>query len=405
MASSPARVYRQWREQARLLGWRWCDPYLYQAHAFLARRTVEAWRDAMVAQRHAIAARKAQQAEMRCRQLQWANAGWTHAISRALDQAYARRGALRHSILRALAPPHPSPSVGENARYPRRLRLPHLSSLVQTMILSKDAQRGDAPKPSALACPPKLALAYESVQKIPGHTLSRRRRANAHWRWFSMQWQRVRAPLGLHIVRANDAEDTPGFAPREQPYSALYAHVESRAASPGPTAPRRVRRAQNTVCESTIIRPRYLRAAQEAVTAMEATHTATYRKAARRLSSRLVTVTPTSRAYRRQYARILAQSPRIDVHDNAVSWKKHASTPPHSIPPWMQLAHSLQALTKAESASPTPDAKPSAAEKRKPFRIHLSPHALYSGKGPRTVRAQATPDEAAWLARGSQGLK
>ena len=104
-------LYRAWRQQARWLAYQWRDPYLYEAHSYLARRAVDQLRLDTLSPH---TARRRAQCERRIDQLAWANAGWPTAVRRALEQAYARRGPLWHQHLQPLAPPHPSPPVGDS---------------------------------------------------------------------------------------------------------------------------------------------------------------------------------------------------------------------------------------------------------------------------------------------------
>lgn len=114
-------VYRAALQQARLLAHVWEDPHLYTAHRYLVRVSAETLLETRPFSRlrptsrpKTVAFRSlsidTQRRWARCikqvRNLANANAGWPHAVTRALDQAYARRGKLRHELMQVRYRPY-----------------------------------------------------------------------------------------------------------------------------------------------------------------------------------------------------------------------------------------------------------------------------------------------------------
>ena len=379
-------LYRAWRQQARWLAYQWRDPYLYEAHSYLARRAVDQLR---FDTRSPHTARRHAQCERRIDQLAWANAGWPTAVRRALEQAYARRGPLWHQHLQPMAPPHPSPPVGDNARYPKRLRLPVISPVLRAWLLDPAAYRGQqAPRPSALACPPKLAIARESAAKIPGHTVSRRRTANAHWRWLQAQWAKLHAPIGVALVPPSPSVER-GLRAQimewNQHASRLFLQAEAHAKSRGATKPRRARKSRRAEADApSASAPAYLASAQAHVAHLVRTRGAQYQRSVR---EKPIDYMHRTRARRREWQRLLAQAPLLE-------WKGKE--------PDLQTvigARPASALAAVAQGLHSPLPKDTAPPKQ--VRARLSPHAMYGGKGPRSVLARATPEEVAWVRHGA----
>ena len=137
----------------------------------------------------------------------------------------------------SLQPPHPSPAVGKNARYPRRLRTPEPPPTLEALLYAKEAQRSSPPRPGTLECPPKLAQAIDSVSRVPGKRLSRRREANARWRWLSEHMRKLRLPLGVTVAPMG----TKQLSGAEDAWNALRTSSiggRSRTARPFPAASR-----------------------------------------------------------------------------------------------------------------------------------------------------------------------
>lgn len=383
MSLAPHALYRRWRAQARWLAHAWHEPYLYTAHSQLARVAIESLRAAERTGRHVEIRRR--RCEREYRRLVWANIGWPMAVARALSVAYGRQGRLRHTLLGALAPPHPSPPVGDDAKYPKRLRLPHISPLLRALLLASSAYAGlAAPRASHLACPPKIQLARDSIARIPGRQLSRRRIANAHWRWLTAQIHKVRPPLGLRVHGAT----APG---QQDAWMALYTSVEQHAASPGPSVPRRVRHASS---KPRVMSPRrtsaFLRGAMRDAHDMAQAHSTMYWHQARvRHGQRAGTPRqPRGRYARRQWARLLQQSPLMTVPAAEAAGAARADKP---------LARIADGLRATDAALMRHGAPTSASRAKSSIQVSLSRHALHGGKGPRRVTAQATPDEVAFL--------
>lgn len=102
---SPKKLYRAILCQARLLAQTFDDPAIAQAHRTIARSRLERFvqprggtsqfSDGQTPDvKHAI---------VHLRQLATANLGWPHAVNRALEHAYGRRGKLKHQALKVSA--------------------------------------------------------------------------------------------------------------------------------------------------------------------------------------------------------------------------------------------------------------------------------------------------------------
>ena len=236
-----ASLYRTWRQQARALAAVWRCPQLYEAHARLARRHMDVWPASD--SRCAVWERRARK---RVRQLMQANAGFPPAVRRAIDEAYGRRGPFRHVLLGALRAPRVTPHKAE-LRYPPELRVPTVSPALRALLVSQHAHRGSAPRAASLACPPKLHVAIETVERIPGRRVGRRRVVRAHRQWLATQLKRLRAPLCVRVEADEASEDCRAW---NDYYAQLYTQLETLARS---TPPRREL-------------PRYVAAARAAAT-------------------------------------------------------------------------------------------------------------------------------------------
>ena len=414
------RLYRAWREQARLLAYEWRDPHMYAAHTALARTSIEFVRDAQRSgastsddanARRTSAERRHRQSCARIRQLANANLGWPHAVARALEQAYARRGKprrallnVRHPLTQLLAPPHPSPAVGEEAQYMPRQRLPYLPPVLRALLLSTHAQRGAPAKESTLQCPPKLRIAYDSAARIPGKTVPRRRVANAHWRYVTEHMSRLWLPLGVQVGTQDIGMDT------------MYA-LEAKAQPRGTTVPHRVQMREGAISAETsaptapapmsegmpATSPRFLaraRALAEAVGTTapvsrlpRAQRTGPWKQARTDYSRRL-------RAQRRQWARLLAQTPKLhlatddEVAHNAQTYAEaldtHAAVAGGAQQPWDGARRALRVAEHAAHQARVRGSKLHAA-------VRVSDAALGAHGARRTARSTATADEWAWL--------
>ena len=232
----PPQLYREWRKQARLLAYIWDDAQVYASHAFLARAAVRKPGNA----RSCIAGIRA---------LAHANAGWPHAVDRALEQAYGRRGRLRHALLRYLLPTNTS----DEPRSLRRMRAPQLTPLMHALLYSPAGRRDSPPPVGTHLRPPKLARAEAIVRDVPGKTVARRRVANAQWRWLADHTRRINPPLA-YIVHTN--------TPDTHAHDALVRSLEARACTQGTPVPRRVGAASARTRKPT---PSYIPAAKRAM--------------------------------------------------------------------------------------------------------------------------------------------
>ncbi|WFD32523.1 heme o synthase [Malassezia sp. CBS 17886] len=344
-------LYRAWLKQARLFAAQWSDAYLYATHAHLAHITVttlcDAWRHAAPSDAPVLAeselAGDVQYQWRRCvrrlTQLAQANAGWPHAVHRALEQSYARRGKARHDILRDVLPPHPSPAVGDDARYPKRLRLPHIPPLLHTVLLSDASYRSGAPRPDTFVTPPKLALARDSARRLPGKRVGRRRVANAHWRWVTSHIHRLRAPMGVSVRAPADAPEHLHAFARDwsERTSRVLRRAEDAARPHAASVPRRVAHAQRTRAEGGDSSGR---------TAARPTSTASYLRSARELArgplgmpalpgrwgrkrdgwaSAPTDYTQRHRARRRAWGKLLTATPQLDVHASEKALERMAA--------------------------------------------------------------------------------
>lgn len=372
-------LYRAWLQHARAFAWTWRNPFLYDAHAYLARRHISRVR------KREMTRRTLAQTRQHVKYMAQASAGYPPAVMRALEQAYGRRGRLRHVLLAPVLPPHPTPCDGEDARYPPRLRLPRISRVLRALLLSRHTQRGSPPRESALKCPPKLAIAFESVERIPGRTVGRRRIANAHWRWLTKQMHRMRAPLCVYLAPTTPSMER-GVKERirawNKKYAALYTQLETLAKPEHPTVPRHTGRKPTRTRTQSKARPDPAWLGSSREKALMWLRTPILRQC--------IDYTNNERARRRRWSAILAQSPVLALHARESDMTELEALVPHTgraEKTTRTAAQGIAALTHAhmfESAQ---------------LSVTLSPFALYGGKGPRTVRAHATPAEFDWLCR------
>lgn len=413
------RLYRAWREQARLLAYEWRDPHLYMAHAALARTAIEFVRDAQRSRastaddadaRRTSAERRHRQSCARVRKLANANLGWPHAVARALEQAYARRGKPRRALLNVrrllmqlLAPPHPSPAVGDEAKYAPRQRLPYIPPILRTLLLSTHAQRGAPAKESTLQCPPKLRIALDSAARVPGKTVARRRVANAHWWYVTEHMSRLRLPLGVQVGTQGVGLDT------------MHA-LEAKAQPRDTTVPRRVREAREAASKAEggapaaaaaedmpSTPPRFLARARALADTAGTTVPRCRLPRAQRTGSwkhARTDYTRRPRAQRRQWARILAQTPTLhlatdeevarSVQTYAEALDMHAAVVGRVRQPWDDARRALRAVTHAAHQARVRGSKLHAS-------VHVSEAAVGARGSRRTARSTSGADEWALL--------
>ncbi|KAN0060826.1 hypothetical protein ACQY0O_007485 [Thecaphora frezii] len=269
-------LYRSILHQARLLSHTWSDQTLLRSHAYLARRNLEPLlsqqsrsRDHVIATKREVASRsqpaiaadpslqddvsvgagldvswpppteqkRLKRARMHLRHLADANVGWPHAVERAIELAYARRGKLRRDAL-ALLSPQPAPLPGQQ-RLPRRLQPRALHPVLAQLLVTPETVRGTAARPQHLQrVPPPYLLAEDDplITKFGKH-IGARRMANAWRKWFRLQMKKVVVPVDV-VTAANSqgqGENEGGEGGQR------YRDLEARAACSHPSLPRRAR--------------------------------------------------------------------------------------------------------------------------------------------------------------------
>ena len=404
---SLAELYRVWRSQARLFAYQWQDPYLYSAHTYLARSALEFLYNTKSLSKNKVldfdalpesAQRRYRQCVVRTKQLANANLGWPHAVSRALEQAYARRGKIRHDLLnvrvglmQTITPPHPSPAIGKEAATPPRQRLPVVSQILRTLLLSPAAQRGSPAKESTLECPPKLKIALESAARIPGKRISRRRVANAHWRYLTDQMAKLRLPMGLD-------DGTPSTN------MSIIRAIEERSKPQDTTVPRRLQKGKKVEPEKQKMHPRYLDKAKQDAVALGVTKSfqrlgRMKRKSGWKHGRTLYSVN--HRARRRQWARLLSQTPffqfspeekersAIHAYTQALSQQAMVSSSRRRLP-WRPAR---EALATAQHIAQQAHLQ----SKKRSIGLRISPHSLSGGSTRRSARSMVSANEWDWL--------
>jgi len=339
----------------------------------------------------------------------------------------------------SLQPPHPSPAVGKNARYPRRLRTPEPPPTLEALLYAKEAQRSSPPRPGTLECPPKLAQAIDSISRVPGKRLSRRREANARWRWLSEHMSKLRLPLGVTVAPMG----TKQLSGAEDAWNALRTSsiggLESRAQSHGTSVPRRVARTQKAkdkggeknasfgkvqpALDPEPLAP-YLLAAHRSAErwSMPPVHPRAKKRLRRTawVRSRVDYFTR-HRARRRHWARLLSASPLIQLQAPGDMRRRilaHTQALDQQAPALNRgdasglrgTRSALHALNTALAQRPAPAGSAGAAASKRgagapALHTKISPHALYSGRGrrrpPPATRAALSEEELAWI-RGSE---
>ncbi|EPQ30068.1 uncharacterized protein PFL1_02185 [Pseudozyma flocculosa PF-1] len=262
--SAPVQVvplYRSILHQARLLSHTWSDHTLLRSHAHLARRNLEPLLprsppcdpgpsssrsraphppaqppllddDLDLQWPPSTTQKRIKRARIHLRHLADANIGWPHAVKRAIDIAYARRGKLRRDAL-ALLSPQPS-SAPEEQRYPRRLRHKDVHPILAHLLTTQESMRGAAARPQHLKRlpPPYLPALDDPVLVKFGKRVGRTRMANAWRKWAGAQLKKVILPIDVQVPGGGQAERFRG--------------IEERAASLDCPLPRRLRSGQAT---------------------------------------------------------------------------------------------------------------------------------------------------------------
>lgn len=424
---SPPRLYRTWLRQARLFSHRWSDNYFYVVHSYLARTAMESLRVKIPVQGSAsdkhvphIVKRRWARAVSQVQQMAWANAGWPHAVYRALEKAYGRRGRVRHELLRELLPRHPSPTATES-RSVIRQRLPEISTVLRTFLLSSHSLRGSVVRSNHIDCPPKLVTAYEQAKEI-GKRVARRRVANAHWRWLTVQLNKLRPPLAvqLNFPPGPVERDVRAHSNRwNEKHASLISGLEQRARNCGTTVPRRLVRDAKHKSEAGLTYlaqpyrphsyptplPRFLASAAQYVERLASAQGQCFAKSLRQSNAyepcKQFATRP--RLRRRTWARLLGRSPTLEyiakesdqrfihAYDQGITLQQKSLLGGGGRP-WHAISSGIQTVKQAMSI-------PQKDSKRKPVscQVKLSPHALYSGKGPRKTTARVTQTEYEWL--------
>ncbi|PWN49541.1 hypothetical protein IE53DRAFT_388229 [Violaceomyces palustris] len=266
-------LYRSILHQARLLSHTWKDRTILDSHTYLARKWLE---QASLATDEVIhlevvgkgkekmkedpryfppalssmeirARKRFDRAKDHLRHLADANMGWPHAVRRALEAAYGRRGRLRREILNIIKPtPSRSTEEVEIAKVSDRKREVH--PLLRALILSSHSNRGSAPKPAHFDWPPESILPPrdDANLKAMGKVMSRRREMNAKAKWLAAQMRKVIVPIEVRKRQGDRTKE--GEMGKEERRDAgapwcWLEKLENQAKSPGPGAflPRRLR--------------------------------------------------------------------------------------------------------------------------------------------------------------------
>ncbi|KAK0567102.1 hypothetical protein OC861_002876 [Tilletia horrida] len=206
-------------------------------------------------------------ARKKLKQLAAANVGWPHAVERALDQAYGRTGPIRWNLLRPFLPKHDvqtgrlkaskktgKPTAEPKAPLPRRQQSPTISPSLRSLLLSGTAHKGSNPNQSHLELPPKLVLALkkksglypsenEAVAMLQGAErnlqavgITRRREANARWRWLTSHITKLQPPI------ESERNEDPMQGPLSDDPGRQVGVIEAKIMDRHPNLPARVRR-------------------------------------------------------------------------------------------------------------------------------------------------------------------
>ncbi|GAA5889702.1 hypothetical protein JCM8208_001103 [Rhodotorula glutinis] len=142
------------------------------------------------------AVRRVKHAHKLLRQLQAANDGYLHALTRAFETAYGLRGRQKHTALSPFLEPG----------LPTRSFPPALAALVTSPV----AHLSRPPTPAHLLTPPTLperAHPHSDAARLLGPLTQERIRAVKR-RWWNLQTGKVRAPLAVKVRRGGiDVDD------------------------------------------------------------------------------------------------------------------------------------------------------------------------------------------------------
>ncbi|KAK0562472.1 hypothetical protein OC844_002685 [Tilletia horrida] len=341
-------LYRRYLHQARLFAHIWRDPVLYASHRTIARKLAEDIRAEQIKLHNLDRAARSQKANIEdakrrlsrhgrpsnliykfeqpevyalsrkekvlkrlldrmnddLKHLAAANVGWPHAVERALDEGYARRGVLRHMLLAVsgmnaalmrsdfeahhLLPPFlrsarngqpflpkhdvktgrlkASPRTGKSPAQlkealPRRQQSPLVSRSLRSLILSAAAHNGAPPPVSQFDLPPKLVVAMqkksglfpsqnEAVAALAGIErnlqavgITRKREANARWRWLTSHLNKIQVPFEMEIVEDAEGQELEVQGGTRAAPDHQVGLIEARVMDRQPTIPKRMLRA------------------------------------------------------------------------------------------------------------------------------------------------------------------
>ncbi|KAK0539370.1 hypothetical protein OC834_000089 [Tilletia horrida] len=277
------KLYRRYLHQARLFAHIWRDPVLYASHRTIARKLAEDIRAEQIKLHNLDRAARSQKANIEdakrrlsrhgrpsnliykfeqpevyalsrkekvlkrlldrmnddLKHLAAANVGWPHAVERALDEGYARRGVLRHMLLAS----------------------PLVSRSLRSLILSAAAHNGAPPPVSQFDLPPKLVVAMqkksglfpsqnEAVAALAGIErnlqavgITRKREANARWRWLTSHLNKIQVPFEMEIVEDAEGQELEVQGGTRAAPDHQVGLIEARVMDRQPTIPKRMLRA------------------------------------------------------------------------------------------------------------------------------------------------------------------
>ncbi|KAF8898926.1 hypothetical protein BD779DRAFT_48542 [Infundibulicybe gibba] len=145
------------------------------------------------------------------RKIHAANNGNHKAFAHILDVAYGRKGKLRWEIMepllshpQALVPPRIIPAVEKS-------RPPIYSPELKALLTSAHSRTTKPLSPQALNSPPLMpARANPSSEeaRLLGR-LSKRREVNIRWRYFTVEWKKIRPPLEVVVKDISHDQGSP----------------------------------------------------------------------------------------------------------------------------------------------------------------------------------------------------
>ncbi|GAA5865490.1 hypothetical protein JCM3774_005657 [Rhodotorula dairenensis] len=261
------------------------------------------------------AVRRVKQAQKILRQLQAANDGYLHAITRTIEHAYGVRGKGKHVGLQ------PFVATGTRDRSTRYSFPPPLAALVTSPV----AHTARPPTPTQLLTPPTLPARADPASedaRLLGSLIPQRVRAIKR-RYWNSQTGKLRAPIALRV----QTDDTGDVLDPERAHKLLetYAdvHVSPRAIAQGRERLTELVNKAATPTASRPLPPRRLQTAEQRAARTRATSRTLSPPAT---SAELRTFKPlsadtkwhlpktiTPRLLRRRMQEVLAQAPILEV--------------------------------------------------------------------------------------------